>query len=128
MTQIWQRCLGVVAVVCLLAVPALAVAEDAVNVTGNWEVSWQGRQGMRIINIAFQQDGEKLTGTYVASTGQEVPVTGTIEGAKITFSVTMPTQQGEFTINFKGTVEGDAMSGTLTVGDAERPWTGKKLS
>jgi opacity protein-like surface antigen len=116
-----------VAVLCLLAMPALAAAEDTVDVSGAWEVSWEGRQGMRTVTITFEQDGENLKGSFTGQQGNEVPVTGTVEGDQISFGVTFDSQRGEITLSFKGTVEGDAMSGTMSVAQMERPWTGKKV-
>ena len=129
MTEKWQRGLVMVAVLSLLAVAMPALAEDAVDITGAWEVSWEGRQGTRTVTINFEQDGENLKGSFAGPQGGEVPVTGSIKGDQITFSVSMQSQRGEFTLTFKGTVEGEAMSGTMSMAqmEGERPWTGKKV-
>ena len=45
-------------------------------------------------------------------------------GASFTFMTTMTRRGNSFTQTFSGTVEGDEMSGTITGGRGERPFTG----
>jgi hypothetical protein len=127
MTARLQRVLGVCAALFLLTAPMVAVGDEALDVTGAWDVSWEGRQGTRTVTINFEQDGETLKGSFAGPQGNEVPVTGSVEGDRITFTVSMQSQRGEFSLTFNGTVEGDAMSGTMSVAQMERPWTGKKV-
>jgi hypothetical protein len=54
------------------------------------------------------------------------PVTGTISGNNITFSVTRQTQNGDMTISYTGTVSGDSMKGTVAMGQNTRDWTATK--
>jgi hypothetical protein len=51
------------------------------------------------------------------------PVTGTITGNAIDFSIKRTTPNGDFTIEYKGTVAGDNMTGSFTMGDNTRTWS-----
>lgn len=111
--------------VCGLAVQAQGPAK----VAGKWELSWEGRQGTQTSPVTFEQDGEKIKGTLTQSfQGQtrEVPFEGSVKGKEITFSIKRQTPRGEFTQEFKGTVDGDTMKGTFSMGERTVDWTGKR--
>jgi hypothetical protein len=93
--------------------------DQAANVAGTWQLSSQGRRGTMQSTLTIQQDGAKLSGTIGRQGGMSdssFPLTGSIQGSAVSFSVTgtrMP-------LTFKGTVDGDKMSGTMQQGN---PWT-----
>jgi hypothetical protein len=116
-------CFALIMMVLGLALPAMA--ED-VDVTGDWSLTWQGRQGERTMDMKLAQDGGALTGAIIAPQGNEMPLTGTVEGAKIQFTVKFQTQRGEFEIVYKGDVEGDAMKGTADIRGNQMTWSAKK--
>jgi hypothetical protein len=74
----------------------------------------------------FVQDGEKLSGGLTGPQGRTMPLTGSITGDAITFTVTFQTQRGEFQLTYSGTVEGDTMKGTAQTPQAAIEWTGKR--
>jgi hypothetical protein len=120
-----RKVLSVFALVSLLLIPALRAAQD-VNVTGDWEMTSQSPRGERTSDVHFEQDGEKLTVTMQLM-GEEATAEGTVKGNTIEWSITRDTPRGEFTINYKGTVEGDSMSGEAQMGDfGTMEWTAKK--
>lgn len=98
----------------------------AVDVAGEWEMTSEGRQGPQTQTFKIEQDGEKITVTMEGRQG-EVTGEGTIKGNAIEWSITRETQRGEFTTTYKATVEGDTMTGTMSMGDfGEREFTAKK--
>lgn len=108
---------------------ALAVVSlYAVDVAGEWELTSEGRQGPQTQTFKIVQDGEKITVTMEGRMG-ETTGEGTIKDNAIEWTITRETQRGEFTSVYKGTVDGDTMSGTvsMSMGNmAEREWTAKK--
>ncbi len=113
--------------VCLLVVSLaqVASAQDA-KVAGSWDLSAPGRGGnVMTQTLTLQQDGNKLTGTLKGQRG-DAPVTGSITGNDITFTVTRSTPNGDFKIDYKGTVSGDTMKGTMTVMGNSVDWTAKR--
>jgi hypothetical protein len=102
----------------LLLIATSAVLLAAVNVTGDWEMTSKMRNGNeRKSTITFTQDGEKLTVKTTGRNGEEITGTGTVKGDDIEWSITRNGPQGEFTMTYKGKVEGDKMSGTSQFGD-----------
>lgn len=106
--------------------PADAATGTAVDVTGAWALEVTTGSGSGAPTATFTQDGEKLTGQYVGQFG-EGPLTGTIKGNAITFSVTLTVQGNSATVVYTGTVDADTMKGTVQFGDfGEGTFTGKK--
>jgi hypothetical protein len=103
----------------LLAQDSAQGSDQAANVAGTWQLSFQGRRGTMQATLTIQQDGTKLSGT-LAGLGRmrngSSPLTGSMEGNNVSFSVT----GGRMPLTFKGTLDGDKMSGTMQQGT---PWT-----
>lgn len=96
-----------------LALFAFSQGAQQVNVTGDWELTFETQRGPTTMNINFKQEGEKLTVTTTGRGGEEIKAEGTVKGNEIEWKITRTTPQGEFTITYKGKVEGDSMSGTF---------------
>lgn len=116
---------GVVALVVMLVMPVTA---QGVNVTGTWLFDVQTGAGGGQPTITFKQDGEKLTGHYSSQTLGEADLTGTVKGNAITFTFNASAQGQQIDVNYAGTVEGDAMKGTVNMagGQLTGTFTGKK--
>ncbi len=113
---------------CAMALLVIPMSALQANVAGDWEISSEGPRGTRTTNIHIEQDGEKITVTMPGMRGGgEIKAEGTIKGNDIEWSITRQTQRGDITITYKGTVEGNTMSGTVQMGDfGSREWTAKK--
>lgn len=99
----------------------------AVDVSGTWEMTAQTQQGDWNSEMKIEQDGEKIKVTSEGFRGNEMKGEGTFKDNKIEWTFNISTQQGEFTISYSGTVEGDTMSGEAQIGDfATIEWTAKK--
>ena len=108
----------------VLAVASLALAAQAVNVSGEWELKVVTPRGERVSQIKFEQDGETLKVTTTNPMGEEVTGQGTLKGSDIQWSIVRSTPRGEFTITYTGKVEGDTMKGQATMGDmGTMDWT-----
>ena len=121
----------------LLLAVGVQNAQAQVDVTGTWEISWETPRGATTSTFIFQQDGDTFTGTAQMAMGgrgggagegtRELEVgDGKVEGAQVTFSLAMGRGERSFTFTFTGTVEGDAMEGTMTTMRGENPFTGKR--
>jgi hypothetical protein len=105
-----------IAFIFLLAAPLL-LAQDfqstnsqPANIGGDWQISWQARNGSQQASMQIQQDGSKLSGTFQDASGSS-SVTGSIAGNNVSFSVQI--QGRPVTLAFTGTIDGDKMSGTF---------------
>ena len=112
---------------CSLVLFVASLGALGVDVSGDWEITSEGRQGPRTQDAHIEQDGEKITVTMQGFRGDEMTGKGTIKGNEIEWSFNISTQRGDFTITYKGKVEGDTMSGTVQMGDrGSREFTAKK--
>ena len=97
------------------------------GIAGTWDFSVETPAGPGRPRFTFQQYGEKLTGNYRGAFG-EAPVTGTLRGSDITFSIKVNAGGQEATITYTGTFEATLMRGKVTLGSfAEGTFTAKKL-
>src|SRR5262245_3508567 len=108
------------------ASPAPAQGGGA-NISGDWAFTVETGAGSGSPSFTFKQDGEKLTGTYKGQFG-EAPLTGTVKGADINFSIKINAQGQDLTVVYKGKIESkDSMKGTVQLGElGEGTWTGKR--
>lgn len=102
--------------ICLAAdvIAAPALAQDT-SVAGTWNTTLETPQGTSTPTLVLEQSGERLSGTYTGRMG-EVPVTGTIKGTAVAFSVKVNAPGREFELAFSGTADGDEMKGTVAFG------------
>jgi hypothetical protein len=106
---------------------AVYAQAQAANVSGDWELIAKSPRGERTWKVNFVQDGEKLAVTMVGPQGNETKGEGTIKENEIQWSITRTSERGEFTITYKGKVEGDTMSGQADMGGrGTMEWTAKK--
>jgi hypothetical protein len=114
------------AAICAFAfvlVFAAVAGAQATKVTGKWDLTTEGGRGPQTSTLMLTQDGGKLTGTMTGGRGGDVPVTGTVDGNKITLTVTRTTPNGDVTSTYTGTIDGDAMKGTVHMGQGDRDWS-----
>jgi hypothetical protein len=89
---------------------------SAANISGNWQLSFEGRNGdQRQVSMQLDQDGSKLSGTFEGERGS-VPLHGTLQGNQVSITVKSRRRGTSFT----GTVDGDKMSGKTKQGGS---WT-----
>lgn len=112
------------------AAPAAAPSAPqagGVNITGDWSVTVETSAGSGSPTFTFKQDGEKLTGMYKGQFG-ESPLTGTVKGSDINFTIKVNAQGQDLTIVYSGKIESkDSMKGKVALGElGEGTWTGKR--
>jgi len=98
----------------VLASPGAAAAQDA-PLTGDWVLSVESPNGVGERSVTFLQEGTKLTGD-IASSQAAGPLSGTVDGNKVTFVAIVQMDSGPFEITYAGTVEGDQITGTVEFG------------
>jgi hypothetical protein len=109
------------------AAPGASQTSGAANVTGAWDFTVETSGGSGTPSFTFKQDGENLTGMYKGQFG-EAPVTGTVKGDDIKFSIKISAQGQSLTVVYTGKITGkDSMKGSVSLGDfGEGTWTGKR--
>jgi hypothetical protein len=89
---------------------------QGVDVTGSWAFVVEFGGGSGTPTMTFKQDGEKLTGRYVGQLG-EAPLTGTVKGNAIDFTINVTFDGNALSLNYTGTVENNSMKGSAKLGD-----------
>jgi len=111
---------------------AASLSAFAASIDGKWnsEMKFGERTIQRTFNL--KSDGSTLMGTMETSAGGQSRSTdiknGKIDGNKFSFSLVQRGKQGERTVAYEGTVEGDELKGTMKPEgqDEGRPFTAKK--
>ena len=102
-------------------------ASEKVDISGPWSFQVETSAGAGSPTFTFKQDGEQLGGQYKGTFG-EAPLTGTVKGNQIDFTIKLSAQGQQFTIKYSGTIEKDgSMKGTADLGEVgSGTWTAKR--
>lgn len=122
--------------------PPTSTTANPADVSGKWQVSWQGRLGTEQCTLQFEQAGTKLSGTFQDQRGLS-PLAGTVDDKQVSFEVQFHGPR-PFTTKFKGTLDSGKIEGTsqaIGVGGSgaylghggeivqpEHPWTAKRIA
>lgn len=102
----------------ILLMCSLALAADApANVAGTWKIAVTGGAGSAEQTIVLTQDANKITGTF-RGPRQSGPLQGTVDGNNISFHVAT-----RVPLDYKGTVDGNTMKGTLMGNGKTGDWS-----
>ena len=104
---------------------SLMAADEPAKVAGTWNMTIQGRQRTFDVTLTLTQDGSTIKGSTKGERG-ESPLEGTVNGNKITFTVTRETDNGTFKIEYTGTLEGDTLKGTSHSERFDGEWSAKR--
>ena len=100
----------------LLVLASLVLAGD---VTGKWKGPLDGGEGD--VLFTFKLDGTSLSGTMSGGESKPFPLTGKLEGDKISFSVEFEWQGTPMKIMANGTVTDTEMK--LNIATADASWS-----
>ena len=105
----------------LLVAAGIALAgEEPASVAGTWKITATGESGSANQTIILKQDGNKITGTFKGPR-QSGSLEGMLDGNRITFHV-----NARVSLDYKGTVAGDSMNGTMTAKGKSGEWTARR--
>jgi hypothetical protein len=121
-----------VGVFCLFSWVAVAAQID-----GSWngEMKAGGKKAagqVSQISLSLKSDGNQLTGTVSmprGKKGRSTPVQiqdGRIDGNSFTFTTVQTTKKGEKRQTWRGTIDGDQISGSTGKGKRGTPFTAKR--
>jgi hypothetical protein len=117
--------IGYTAAQAFLAVQGI-LEEKRMAVDGNWNLTMQTPMGERNATLNVKSAGGTLTGTQGADGNSAEIFDGTVNGNDVAWKVSI-TNPMPLTLEFKGTVAGDAISGEMGVGFmGSFPFTGKR--
>jgi hypothetical protein len=109
-----------------VAIAFVAGAEDVADVSGTWQFTIHDTGRVFTPSFMLEQDGEKLTGTYKNSQGDN-PAEGTVKGNTVTLNAQITGRDGEKRIvTYVGTVTGDTMTGKMETTRADVTFTAQR--
>ena len=114
--------------ICFVAVPVVAgQAKDApkdVKIDGVWSMTVSTPQGDRTDDATFKQDKDKVKVTMAGMGGMTLEGEGIVKDGTVEWGVSIETPNGAFSLVFKGKIDGDKMSGDVSMGDfGTAPWS-----
>ena len=84
-------------------------------VDGKWEITINSPMGAQKAQLDLKSDGAGLTGTQTAQGSTQPLANGKVEGAVLSWSANI-TSPMPMTLEFTGSVEGDALKGSVKAG------------
>ncbi|MBI3400872.1 MAG: hypothetical protein HY048_05575 [Acidobacteria bacterium] len=104
-----------------------AMSSASGGAAGKWDVMLQTPQGEFPATATIAVDGGKLSGNFGSQMG-EVPLTGTVEGKLLKFTMTAQTPQGDMSVAMTGELDGDSIvNGKADIsGLGQLAWTAKR--
>ncbi len=85
-------------------------------VDGTWKLTVNTPMGAQESTLTLKASGAQLTGTQSAPNGDSSPIAdGQVNGNNVAWKASI-TKPVSLTLEFSGTVNGDAMSGTVKLG------------
>ena len=82
---------------------------------GNWKITMKTPMGERDATLSLKTDGGKLTGTQSGDAGTTEIFDGGVNGDDVTWKISIVNPMA-LTLEFKGKVAGDIISGEMGVG------------
>ncbi len=86
-----------------------------IDITGVWESTIESPEINATSVATYKQEGEKLTGTHVGQAG-EVPLSGTVKGNEVAFTITIDAGGQQFVLTYTGKVDGNTIKGAVDFG------------
>lgn len=85
------------------------------SIDGTWALTIETPIGRQELTLEAKASGGVLTGTQSAPDGDQAIQDGSVDGDEVTWSVSI-TAPMPMTLAFKGTVRGDTVTGSVTLG------------
>lgn len=109
--------------------PKAAASDAAGSIAGDWTVSVARPQGEIKLDVAFKQNGEKVTGTLSSSHTGEMAFEGTFSNNTLTFATkTHGGGQGAMNVEYSAKLKDDGtLDGSLSTPAGKMAWTGERV-
>ena len=102
--------------------PGPVVADD--GLVGDWQLRVEGRRGVQTPVLTVNEEEGSFSGRIGGARGQvEIPEVA-VDGQSFQFPFAMTTPMGEFKLLYKGTRDGDKLTGTVDTPRGQIPFSG----
>lgn len=101
--------------------------EAPAQIGGTWDMTVNSPQGAQTVAMTIEQNGTSFSGGMTSQMGTQAFSGGEINGATVSWSITITMGGQQVTITMRGTVDGTHMTGQSTMGDlGTAPFTAEK--
>lgn len=108
----WKKAIQALLILALCLVPAFAA-----DIDGKWSATYDTQNGSVTTTWDLKADGNKLTGKASSSFGDRDLTDGKIEGKDVSWTEVINAGGTEIKITCKGTLNGDELKLSRTVGE-----------
>ena len=96
-------------------------------IDGKWEITINSPMGAQKATLDLKADGGALSGTQTAMQGTQALANGKIDGNNLSWSASI-TSPMPMTLEFNGSVDGDAIKGSVKAGSfGSFPFAGTRV-
>ena len=113
-------------VTSLLAAATPFAANADTGLVGGWQLRVEGRRGVQTPVLSVAENDGNFSGRIGGQRGQVQIDTIAVDGQAFSFPFKMDTPMGEFNLLYKGTREGDTLTGTVDTPRGTIPFSGKR--
>ncbi|MHB9029131.1 MAG: hypothetical protein ACYC9O_10200 [Candidatus Latescibacterota bacterium] len=111
-----RRYIGLVCVLLVLGAALPSAQEAPVSLAGTWQISLEFVCGKATHTAAIAQKDSTLSGAYKGSV-KEGQLRGRVSGNTVTLGTSLRNDSASAPFNYTGTVKGDVMEGTVSMGE-----------
>lgn len=123
-----RRAAPAVLLTVVFAAAAVPLSAQDADVVGSWQVNViTGQAQGRTALLVLRRESQNVVGTLTTPQGDQ-NVDASVTGSEVTMWFTVRTQNGPTNVTMKGTVEGDAMKGTIDFGNGQGQWTAMRAA
>ena len=96
------------------------------ELAGTWILSIDTPRGVQHPTLVIRQDGERYSGVYNSLRGPIDIEAINREDDSFAFPLVITVPIGDIEVNYRGTISGDAMTGSVQSARGEVPFTGER--
>jgi len=98
-----------------LSACSLSPEKATPDLSGSWVLTTRSQFGAQDSDMTIKQTGRTFTGTVSGPLGN-VDCAGTVDAHAVVFGFSIVVRKSTVRIDYRGTIEGDSMSGDTTIG------------
>jgi len=95
-------------------------------IDGGWDVTVRSSRGDVSLHLTLHLDGQSLGGTFSGDQGSGDIRGGSFDGTNVEFTINVKTQGEGGDWAFRGTIDGDSITGTVSTNLGTFPFTGRR--
>lgn len=115
------------AVLALMSTAMVMASTAPANIAGRWQFTVELSMGTGSPVVTFEQEGEKITGTYEGRYGKS-SLEGTVKENQVEFTIAVEAEGTRVAGVFNGVYENDRMRGNVEYeGAGDGTWTAVRI-